>query len=125
MMLQYRELKKRYPDYLLLFRLGDFYELFFEDAQEGADCPITHSRRRDAPSPMSGICRAFLRVLEEKLVEVAETEEQEVVGIALLELPVLQHHWGQRGDNGGDNGGTAEGATGGQRGRRWGGRWGR
>ena len=32
MMTQYRELNGRFPDYLLLFRLGDFYELFFEDA---------------------------------------------------------------------------------------------
>src|SRR5438105_2245700 len=36
MMAQYRELKQRYPDFLLLFRLGDFYELFFDDAEEGA-----------------------------------------------------------------------------------------
>jgi len=32
MMTQYRNIKLKYPDCLLLFRLGDFYELFFEDA---------------------------------------------------------------------------------------------
>lgn len=32
MMLQYMEIKDRYKDELLFFRLGDFYELFFEDA---------------------------------------------------------------------------------------------
>ncbi len=31
MMQQYVEIKKDYPDELLFFRLGDFYELFFED----------------------------------------------------------------------------------------------
>jgi DNA mismatch repair protein MutS len=37
MMAQYRRIKAELPrDALLLFRLGDFYELFFEDAQEGA-----------------------------------------------------------------------------------------
>ena len=36
MMTQYRELKRRFPDHLLLFRLGDFYELFAEDAELGA-----------------------------------------------------------------------------------------
>jgi DNA mismatch repair ATPase MutS len=37
MMAQYRRIKSQLPrDALLLFRLGDFYELFFEDAQEGA-----------------------------------------------------------------------------------------
>ena len=54
MMQQYRELKRRYPDYLLLFRLGDFYELFFEDAQLGATLlQITLTARGDAP--MAGI----------------------------------------------------------------------
>ena len=33
---QYRSLKARYPDALLLFRLGDFYEMFEEDARTGA-----------------------------------------------------------------------------------------
>ena len=36
MMQQYRELKRRFPDHLLMFRLGDFYELFLEDAEVGA-----------------------------------------------------------------------------------------
>ena len=46
--------------------------------------------------------RALVGVLEEELVEVAEAEEEEVVGVALLELPVLQHHWRQRGRQRGD-----------------------
>lgn len=33
MMQQYREIKKQYPDSILFFRLGDFYEMFFEDAE--------------------------------------------------------------------------------------------
>ena len=32
MMKQYVEIKKQYPDTILMFRLGDFYEMFFEDA---------------------------------------------------------------------------------------------
>src|SRR6201993_2177259 len=37
MMAQYRRIKSELPkDALLLFRLGDFYEMFFEDAQAGA-----------------------------------------------------------------------------------------
>src|SRR2546428_5182385 len=54
MMRQYRELKRRFPDYLLLFRLGDFYELFFEDAEQGArQLQITLTARQGAP--MAGI----------------------------------------------------------------------
>lgn len=33
MMRQYYDIKKNYPDILLFYRLGDFYELFFEDAE--------------------------------------------------------------------------------------------
>ena len=54
MMRQYRELKQRYPDYLLLFRLGDFYEMFFEDARLGgaaARITLTARQKARAPSP--------------------------------------------------------------------------
>ncbi len=33
MMMQYLKIKNKYPDTLILFRLGDFYELFFDDAK--------------------------------------------------------------------------------------------
>src|SRR5512137_1155590 len=36
MMRQYLDAKAEYPDALLLFRMGDFYELFFEDAEKAA-----------------------------------------------------------------------------------------
>ena len=58
MMRQYRELKKRYPDYLLLFRLGDFYELFFDDAHEGAQLlqiTLTSRQKGEGAIPMAGI----------------------------------------------------------------------
>jgi DNA mismatch repair protein MutS len=54
MMTQYRELKRRFPDHLLLFRLGDFYELFAEDAELGARLlSITLTSRQSVP--MAGI----------------------------------------------------------------------
>jgi DNA mismatch repair protein MutS len=54
MMRQYREVKRRFPDYLLLFRLGDFYEMFFDDAEAGARLlQITLTSRQDMP--MAGI----------------------------------------------------------------------
>lgn len=54
MLRQYRALKARYPDYLLLFRLGDFYETFFEDAEVAARLlQITLTARHGAP--MAGI----------------------------------------------------------------------
>ena len=32
MMQQYLEVKEEYPDFILMYRLGDFYECFFDDA---------------------------------------------------------------------------------------------
>ena len=57
-MRQYRELKLRYPDYLLFFRMGDFYELFFEDAHVGArllQIALTSRQKGEGAVPMAGI----------------------------------------------------------------------
>src|SRR5437879_2357219 len=55
MMAQYRRIKSELPkDALLLFRLGDFYEMFFEDAQIGAQLLNVALTRRGVV-PMCGI----------------------------------------------------------------------
>jgi DNA mismatch repair protein MutS len=59
MLRQYQELKRQHPGTLLFFRLGDFYELFFEDAITGArEMEITLTARhkeRGQPIPMCGV----------------------------------------------------------------------
>ncbi|MCI0582563.1 MAG: hypothetical protein L0227_06655, partial [Chloroflexi bacterium] len=58
MMRQYREWKRRYPDYLLLFRLGDFYEAFHEDAAVAArtlDITLTSRQKGEGAIPMAGV----------------------------------------------------------------------
>jgi DNA mismatch repair protein MutS len=59
MLRQYQELKRQHPGALLFFRLGDFYELFFEDAVTGArELEITLTARhkeRGRPVPMCGV----------------------------------------------------------------------
>jgi DNA mismatch repair protein MutS len=58
MMQQYREWKRRYPDYLLLFRLGDFYEAFHEDAAVAArvlDITLTSRQKGEGAIPMAGV----------------------------------------------------------------------
>ena len=59
MLRQYHELKQQHPGTLLFFRLGDFYELFFDDAVTGArELEITLTARhkeRGAPVPMCGV----------------------------------------------------------------------
>src|SRR5215218_4058922 len=59
MLRQYHELKQQHPGTLLFFRLGDFYELFYDDAVTGArEMEITltarHKERGD-PIPMCGV----------------------------------------------------------------------
>ena len=55
MMAQYRRIKSELPkDALLLFRLGDFYEMFFEDAQVGAQLLNVALTKRGV-IPMCGI----------------------------------------------------------------------
>ncbi|ULR41868.1 DNA mismatch repair protein MutS [Thermus sp. NEB1569] len=60
---QYVELRDRYPDYLLLFQVGDFYECFGEDAERLARAlglVLTHKTSKDFTTPMAGIpLRAF------------------------------------------------------------------
>src|SRR5438046_8973880 len=59
MMRQYHAVKQETPDALLLFRLGDFYELFFEDAITASrELEITLTARnkdREKPVPMCGV----------------------------------------------------------------------
>lgn len=59
LMRQYHAIKKQYPHALLLFRLGDFYELFYEDAIVASrELQITltaRNRERGQPVPMCGV----------------------------------------------------------------------
>jgi DNA mismatch repair protein MutS len=58
MMRQYLELKERYPDTILFFRLGDFYEMFFEDAvaaSQALQITLTARSKGDEKVPMCGV----------------------------------------------------------------------
>ena len=106
MMTHYLETKKQYPDCILFYRLGDFYEMFFEDAQTvskeleltltGKDCGTGGARahvRRALP------CRrgVILSRLVQKGYKVAIAEQ--------MEDPKLAKGLGEAGgDPGGDAG---------------------
>lgn len=59
MMQQYLEIKARYPDALLLYRMGDFYELFMEDAviaSKVLEIALTsRDKQAENPIPMCGV----------------------------------------------------------------------
>lgn len=84
-MQQYLEIKKDYPDAFLLFRMGDFYELFYEDAVNAAqilEISLT-SRNKNAenPIPMAGVpyhsAQQYIDVLIEQGYKVAVAEQME------------------------------------------------
>ena len=56
MMAQFLEIKQSYPDALLFYRMGDFYELFFDDAvaaSEALDIALTKRGKHDVSSKAS------------------------------------------------------------------------
>ncbi len=85
MMTQYLETKKQYPDCILFYRLGDFYEMFFEDALKaskaleitltGKDCGL------EERAPMCGVpfhaVDSYLNKLVQKGFKVAIAEQME------------------------------------------------
>ncbi len=88
MLRQYLEIKKQYPGTLLFFRLGDFYELFNEDAVIGSrelDITLT-ARHKDSPNPvpMCGVphhaAANYISKLVKKGYRVAICEQTELAG---------------------------------------------
>lgn len=58
MMMQYMQVKEQYPDCLVFYRMGDFYELFFDDAINAAaalDITLTKRASKGEDVPMCGV----------------------------------------------------------------------
>ena len=85
MMRHYMETKKQYPDCILFYRLGDFYEMFFEDAQTASrELEITLTGKECGLSeraPMCGVpfhaVDSYLNKLVQKGYKVAIAEQME------------------------------------------------
>lgn len=75
-MQQYLRIKSQYPDMLLLYRMGDFYELFYSDAEKAAKLlNITLTARGQScgkPIPMAGVPYHALEGYLSKLVQQGE-----------------------------------------------------
>ncbi|MFO7610028.1 MAG: DNA mismatch repair protein MutS [Candidatus Krumholzibacteriia bacterium] len=100
MLTQYLELKARNPDALLLFRMGDFYETFFEDAQvlaETAGVTLTsRDSKSDNPVPLAGVPYHALdsylhRLLEAGLtVAICEQVEDPALAKGLVKRDIVE-----------------------------------
>ena len=88
MMRQYTELKSQVPDALLFYRMGDFYELFFNDAEVASQvCELTLTSRNSKdpdPIPMCGVphhaADGYLRRLVDGGHKVAIAEQVDTPG---------------------------------------------
>jgi DNA mismatch repair protein MutS len=73
LMRQYLDIKSRYPDAIVLFRLGDFYEMFYDDAVYAArvlDLTLTtRDKGKEDPVPMCGVPHHAVRAYLTKLTE--------------------------------------------------------
>ena len=97
-MQQYLDVKKEYPDAFLLFRMGDFYELFYDDAVEAAqilEISLTsRNKNADQPIPMAGVpyhsAQQYIDILVERGYKVAIAEQMEdpkqAVGVVKREV---------------------------------------
>lgn len=85
MMAQYNEIKAQYPDAFLFYRLGDFYELFNDDAVVGSqllELTLTQRNKNSAdPIPMAGVphhaAQNYIDILVDKGYKVAVVEQVE------------------------------------------------
>lgn len=85
MMEQYFAIKAQYPDAFLFYRLGDFYELFYEDAEKASqllEVTLTsRNKNADNPIPMCGVpyhsARGYIDTLIEKGYKIAICEQME------------------------------------------------
>src|ERR1700688_4131661 len=90
MMAQYLAIKNAHADYLLFYRMGDFYELFFEDAAKAAaalDIALTkRGKHLGEDIPMCGVpvhaAEAYLEKLIRKGFKVAVCEQMEDPALA-------------------------------------------
>ncbi|WP_233520515.1 DNA mismatch repair protein MutS [Flocculibacter collagenilyticus] len=77
MMQQYLRLKSQHPDILLFYRMGDFYELFYDDAKRAAallDISLTkRGSSAGSPIPMAGVPYHALENYLSKLVNLGES----------------------------------------------------
>jgi DNA mismatch repair protein MutS len=84
-MQQFMDIKKQYPDSIVLFRMGDFYETFFDDAKQVSKIlAITLTDRGgEIPTPLAGIPYHALEKYLKQLVE----SQKKIVIVEQLENP--------------------------------------
>lgn len=100
MMMQYISIKEKYPDTLILFRLGDFYELFFDDAKTASrelQLALTGKNAgAEEKVPMCGVPHHAIKSYIAKLIQrgykvgIVEQLEDPALAKGIVERDVVQ-----------------------------------
>ncbi len=100
MMIQYRKIKDQYPDAFLFYRIGDFYELFYDDAIKGSqllELTLTaRNKNSEDPVPMCGVpyhaVQNYIDILIDKGYKVAICEQMEdpTKAVGMVKREVIQ-----------------------------------
>ena len=100
MMMQYLEIKAKYPDTLIFYRLGDFYEMFFDDAKIAAkELQLVLTGRNagvEERVPMAGVPHHAVKSYVQKLIDkgykvaIVEQLEDPAEAEGIVERGVIQ-----------------------------------
>ncbi|MBW3628523.1 MAG: DNA mismatch repair protein MutS, partial [Gemmatimonadetes bacterium] len=99
LMQQWREIKNRHTDALVFFRVGDFYEMFYEDAEEGArllGLTLTSRNNGSSRAPLAGIPVHALDTYLQRLIRlgrrvaICEQVEDPALAKGIVRREVLQ-----------------------------------
>jgi DNA mismatch repair protein MutS len=100
MMKQYLSIKSRYSDAILLYRMGDFYEMFFEDAETASgilEITLTSRNKKDEfPVPMCGVPHKAVKGYIAKLISngfkvaICDQKENPAEAVGIVERDVVR-----------------------------------
>jgi len=100
MLRQFQEVKQKHPDKLILFRMGDFYETFFDDARQASrvlNITLTTRNKNEAdPVPLAGFPYHALDNYLDKLVKaglkvvICEQVEDPKLAVGLVKREVVE-----------------------------------
>ena len=106
MMKQYNSIKKEHPDSILMFRLGDFYEMFFEDAKVASGilgiALTSRNKSKENPVPLCGVpfhsVEPYISKLLEngKKVAICEQVEDPKQAKGIVKRKVVKSCWLKR-----------------------------
>ena len=91
MMMHYLKTKEQYPDCILLYRLGDFYEMFFEDAQKASEIlDLVLTKRDCGDNQRAPMCGVPYHAVDNYIAKLVEAGQRLQFASSCLNLPARE-----------------------------------